>query len=242
MGLISVHFPSMCFSSPSVGGFGAAALAPSVPLPCLKANMWTVLPDGVPTILIALTWILWRQTILQTAGAQSEPTWNMPPATFTLGSTLFQMEHFHLYLWLFYRQTWSPHGAPSAKWFIPPPAATSTVVKGWRDGGKIYFKLSKPGDAVNKGRGDIVFVFKPKSCAHHSHRRPPPGPTTVCCLQRLHEFTKPLVSTLFKVSRGCKLFSWPGGRNPLLRAPRFSTQRRSSPSRCQCSNWATRRS
>lgn len=127
---------------PFWGLFGAVARAPSVLHWRLKANMWTVLPDGVPTILIALTWILWRQIILQTAGAQSEPTWNMPPATFTLGSMLFQMEHFHLYLWLFYRQTCSPHGASSAKWFIPPPAATSTVVKGWRDGGKIYFKLS----------------------------------------------------------------------------------------------------
>lgn len=139
--LISVYIPSTRLRS-SFCPFGAAALAPSVPLWCLNTNMWTVPPDGVPTILITLTWILWRQTIFQTAGAQSEPTWNMPPATFTLGSTLFQMEHFHLYLWLFYRQTWSPHGASSAKWFIPPPAATSTVVKGWRDGGKIYFKLS----------------------------------------------------------------------------------------------------
>lgn len=134
---MSAYFPSSGLRSSPFGPLGGAAMAPSVPLWRLNANMWTV-----PPILIALTWILWRQTILRTAGAQSEPTWNMPPATFTLGNMLFQMEHFHYYLWLFYRQTWSPHGASSAKWFIPPPAATSTVVKGWRDGGKIYFKLS----------------------------------------------------------------------------------------------------
>lgn len=99
----------------------------SLPRRRLNENMWTVLPEGVPTMLITLTWILWRQTILQTAGDQSKPTWNMPPATFTLGSMLFKMEHFHLYLWLFYRQSWSPHGASSAKWFIPPPIATSTL-------------------------------------------------------------------------------------------------------------------
>lgn len=117
----------------------------SVPHRRLNENMWTAFPEGVPTVLITLTWILWRQTILQTAGDQSKPTWNMPPATFTLGSMLFKMEHFHLCLWLFYRQSWSPHGASSAKWFIPPPpTATSTLQscgKGVEGRGKIYFKL-----------------------------------------------------------------------------------------------------
>lgn len=116
-----------------------------VPHRRLNENMWTAFPEGVPTMLITLTWILWRQTILQTAGDQSKPTWNMPPATFTLGGMLFKMEHFHLYLWLFYRQSWSPHGASSAKWFIPPPTATSTLQssgKGVEGRGKIYFKLS----------------------------------------------------------------------------------------------------
>lgn len=36
---------------------------------------------------------------------QSKPTWNMPPATFTLGNMLFEclekLSIFHLYLWLF---------------------------------------------------------------------------------------------------------------------------------------------
>lgn len=117
----------------------------SVPHRRLNENMWTAFPEGVPTMLITLTWILWRQTILQTAGDQSKPTWNVPPATFTLGSMLFKMEHFHLYLWLFYRQSWSPHGASSAKWFIPPPTATFTLQscgKGVEGRGKIYFKLS----------------------------------------------------------------------------------------------------
>lgn len=127
--------------------FGAASLPLprwcSVPHRRLNENMWTVFPEGVPTMLITLTSILWRQTILQTAGDQSKPTWNMPPATFTLGSMLFKMERFDLYLWLFYRQSWSPYGASSAKWFIPPPTATSTLqscAKGWREG--VRFTLS----------------------------------------------------------------------------------------------------
>lgn len=152
--------------------------------------MWTSLPERGPTMLITLTWIQWRQTILQTAGDQSKPTWNMPPATFTFGNMLFKMEHFRLYLWLFYRQSWSPHGASSAKWFIPPPIATSTLQsRGKRVEGKaeIYLKLSKPGDAVNKGRMDIVFVFKLKSCSYHL-----PHPPSCCSLSSLgkglHEF------------------------------------------------------
>lgn len=157
-----------------------------LPLRRLKANMWTALAAGAPTTLIALTWIRWRRTISRAAGDQSGAAWNMPPATFALGSMLFKVEHFHLCLWLFYRQSWSPHGASSAKWFIPPPAATSTPwssggggggVRGW----DLLKVVSKPGDAVNKGGIDIVFVFKLKSCAHRSQREPlpPPPPRSV---------------------------------------------------------------
>lgn len=100
----------------------------SAPCSRLNEHMWAALAkgEGVPPVLITLTWIRWRQPILQTVGDQSKPTWNMPPATFTLGSMLFKVEHFHLCLWLFCRQSWSPHGALRCQMIPPPPPPTTS--------------------------------------------------------------------------------------------------------------------
>lgn len=115
----------------------------SVPHRRLNENMWTVFPEGLPTMLITLTWILWRQTILQTAGDQSKPTWNMPPATFTLGSMLFKMEHFHFICDYFTGKVGLLMGpqVPNDLFLPPlPPPLSRAVVKGRREG--VRFTLS----------------------------------------------------------------------------------------------------
>lgn len=75
----------------------------------------------LPTMLITLTWIRGWWTISQAAGDQSRPTPNVPTCHFYIRmSRCSKWGVFHLCFWLLHRQSCTPHGAPGAKWNLPP--------------------------------------------------------------------------------------------------------------------------
>lgn len=84
----------------------------------------------------------------------------MPPATFTLGNTLFQMEQFHFYLWLFYRLVGLLTGPRATNdLFLPPLSSPSrTVVR--RVEGRVRFTLrSTSACGCDKQLRDVTFLI-----------------------------------------------------------------------------------
>ena len=130
----------------------------------LAESMWATLLLEVPTMLITLTWILWPWTILQTAGDQSEPTWNMPPATFTLGDTLVKMDLFFSCVCDYFAGKFGLlMGPTSAKWNIPPPSychlrSPRAMVAACGEEGRFSLSSISLGDAA-VSRRIRVFIF-----------------------------------------------------------------------------------
>ena len=111
-------------------------------------------------MLITLTWILGRWTISQTAGDQSKPTPNVPPATFTLRNMLFKMEHFHLVFLIILQAKLASSCVQKCQMKHPSPSASPSLL-----GRVSCYEEVETGAGLDsslgiQGRQDIGFMFK----------------------------------------------------------------------------------